>query len=107
LRTPAQVLIRWALQRGTSAIPKSVSPDRLRENSDVFSWSLGEHDMTTLSSFEPQHKLIDGSFFLGPDKQYQTLAQLWDEPDEEQPTPQPKAKAEHEEKGREEASVGG
>jgi hypothetical protein len=48
-----------------------------------------------------------GSFFLGPDKQYQTLAQLWDEPDEEQPTPQPKAKAEHEEKGREEASVGG
>jgi diketogulonate reductase-like aldo/keto reductase len=78
-RTPAQVLLRWALQRGTSVIPKSVSPARLRENLDVLSWALDASDVAALSALRPQRRLIDGASFLKPDGPYATLAQLWDE----------------------------
>lgn len=50
-RTPAQILIRWSLQRGFVCIPKSSMPERIAENADVFSWALDEHDMQALSGF--------------------------------------------------------
>ena len=39
--TPGQVLLRWAVQRGTSAIPKTSKPERLSENIDVFARRFG------------------------------------------------------------------
>lgn len=42
-KTPAQVLLSWAVQRGTSVVPKSATPGRIRENMEVF--ELGEGDM--------------------------------------------------------------
>ncbi|WIX85824.1 aldo/keto reductase [Amycolatopsis sp. DG1A-15b] len=39
-RTPAQVVLRWQLQLGNSAVPKSATPRRLHENFDVFDWEL-------------------------------------------------------------------
>jgi len=50
-RTPAQILIRWSLQRGYVCIPKSSTPERIAENADVFSWALDEADMQTLNGF--------------------------------------------------------
>jgi diketogulonate reductase-like aldo/keto reductase len=47
-RTPAQVLLRWALQKGTVVLPKSTNRERIRENLDVFDFELDEPDVSAL-----------------------------------------------------------
>lgn len=47
-RTAAQVLLRWALHQGVSVIPKSASPHRVAENSQLWSWDLSQADMEEL-----------------------------------------------------------
>ena len=49
-RTPAQVLIRWALQKEVVTIPKSVHKERILENADVFGFSLSREDMAALDA---------------------------------------------------------
>jgi 2,5-diketo-D-gluconate reductase A len=48
-RTPAQVLLRWNIQLGNRVIPKSVRPQRIQENIDVFDFELAEDDMAVLT----------------------------------------------------------
>jgi len=48
-KTPAQVLVRWALQRGTSVLLPTINPDRLRENLDVFDWELSAEQFESLN----------------------------------------------------------
>ena len=51
-RTPAQVLIRWALQRDLIVIPKSANRGRIRENADVFDFTLSPADMERLEALD-------------------------------------------------------
>jgi 2,5-diketo-D-gluconate reductase A len=60
-RTPAQVVIRWHLDRGYIVIPKSATPSRIRENFDVFDFSLDADDHTKIASLDRR----DGR--IGPD----------------------------------------
>lgn len=60
-RTPAQVVIRWHLDNGLIAIPKSITPSRLEENFAVFDFSLDAEDLKTLA------KLDSASGRIGPD----------------------------------------
>jgi 2,5-diketo-D-gluconate reductase A len=49
-RTPAQVIVRWHLQHGVIAIPKSRHPERIRSNADVGGFELSADDMAALDS---------------------------------------------------------
>jgi 2,5-diketo-D-gluconate reductase A len=60
-RTPAQVVIRWHLDRGYIVIPKSVTPSRIRENFDVFDFSLDSDDLAKIAALDRR----DGR--IGPD----------------------------------------
>ena len=51
-KTPAQVALRWHIQRGVAAIPKSSRKERMRENLDVFDFSLTEDEMLQMAGME-------------------------------------------------------
>lgn len=48
----AQVVLRWLIQRGVVAIPKSVRPDRMQENLDVFDYELNDEDMASVTELD-------------------------------------------------------
>ena len=49
-KTPAQILIRWCIEHGTIPLPKSSHPERMRENLDVFNFSLEKEDIQALDT---------------------------------------------------------
>lgn len=59
-RTPAQVVLRWHLQLGNVVIPKSVTPSRIKENIEVFDFSLDTEDLAAISALNEDRR-------LGPD----------------------------------------
>lgn len=59
-RTPAQVVLRWHIQLGNVVIPKSVTPSRIKENIDVFGFSLDTEDLAAISALDEGRR-------LGPD----------------------------------------
>jgi 2,5-diketo-D-gluconate reductase A len=56
-RTPGQVVLRWHIQLGNVVIPKSVNPDRIRENIDIFDFELDESDMQAIAQVRPGRRL--------------------------------------------------
>ncbi|KAI1951801.1 hypothetical protein LOZ57_001213 [Ophidiomyces ophidiicola] len=53
-KSPAQILIRWSLQKGLVPLPKSVTESRIKDNAAVFDFELSEEDMGTLETDEYQ-----------------------------------------------------
>jgi diketogulonate reductase-like aldo/keto reductase len=51
-KTAAQVMLRWHLQQGRSAIPKSTRPQRIAENFDVFDFELTAEEMAAIDSLD-------------------------------------------------------
>ncbi|TPX01025.1 aldo/keto reductase, partial [Schumannella luteola] len=51
-KTPAQVMLRWHLQQGRSAIPKSVNPVRIAENFDVFDVELSAEELARIDALD-------------------------------------------------------
>lgn len=60
-KSPAQTIIRWHLDSGLMVIPKSANPDRLRQNFEVFDFSLDVEDMAAIASLD------DPAGRIGPD----------------------------------------
>ncbi|MCL6731986.1 aldo/keto reductase [Streptomyces neyagawaensis] len=59
-RTPAQIVLRWHLQLGNVVIPKSVTPSRIKENIEVFDFSLDTEDIAAISALNEDRR-------IGPD----------------------------------------
>jgi len=59
--TPAQAVLRWHLQKGIIVFPKSVRPERLRENLDVFGFELTDAEIAAIDALDP----LDGSGRVG------------------------------------------
>ncbi|MBQ4240396.1 MAG: aldo/keto reductase [Oscillospiraceae bacterium] len=65
-KTPAQVVIRWNLQRGTIMIPKSTHKERIISNFDVFDFELSDEDMAVMASLNDPTAMP----FMDPEKAY-------------------------------------
>jgi D-xylose reductase len=62
-RTPAQVVLRWGIQRGTSVIPKTSRPERLRENLAAADFSLSTEQMRAISGLDQRRRFNDPGVF--------------------------------------------
>lgn len=76
--TTAQVLIQWAIERGTTVIPKSVNPERLKQNFESINIALDTEDMAAIAKLDVHFRFVDGTFWTMEGSPY-TLANLWDE----------------------------
>jgi len=82
-KTPGQVLVRWALQRGTSVIPKSTRDERIKENIQVFGWEIPEDDFRALCGIKDEKRVLTGEELFvnkthGP---YKSATEVWDHED--------------------------
>jgi 2,5-diketo-D-gluconate reductase A len=51
-KSPAQVMVRWSLQLGNIVLPKSVTPERIEQNIDVFGFELDDADMAAIATLD-------------------------------------------------------
>jgi len=56
-KSPAQIILRWHHQNGVLAIPKSVTPSRIRENIDIFDFELSAEDMEKIDAHNENRRL--------------------------------------------------
>ncbi|GMN02142.1 aldo/keto reductase [Erythrobacter sp. MTPC3] len=62
-KTPAQVLLRWGIQRGTAIIPKTTKSERMRENIDIFDFELSQVEMAAISALNQNRRFNDPGTF--------------------------------------------
>ncbi|CAM6115805.1 unnamed protein product [Calypogeia fissa] len=79
-KSPAQVILRWCIQHGVSTIPKSSSERRIKENEEVFGWSLSPEDFHKLNSVPFQKRTNPGAELFVPERMDQTklVSEFWD-----------------------------
>ncbi|XP_028038636.1 alcohol dehydrogenase [NADP(+)]-like [Bombyx mandarina] len=69
-RTPAQVLLRYTVQRGLAAIPKSTNPTRIKQNLSIWDFELSDSEMKDLGALDKgeEGRICDFTFFPGIEK---------------------------------------
>ncbi|KAI6685969.1 hypothetical protein NL676_031882 [Syzygium grande] len=77
-KTLAQVCLRWAYEQGVSVLVKSFNIERMKENLDIFDWSLSPEELNKISQI-PQKKGLVGLDVVSPDGPFKSPEELWDE----------------------------
>ncbi|MFK8075526.1 MAG: aldo/keto reductase [Granulosicoccus sp.] len=62
-KTPAQVVLRWGVQRGNAIIPKTTKPERLVENASLFDFELSADDMAAINALNKNQRFNDPGVF--------------------------------------------
>lgn len=62
-KSPAQVVLRWGIQRGTSIVPKSSKVERLKENIAIFDFELNDQEMSQIASLDKHKRFNDPGDF--------------------------------------------
>jgi D-xylose reductase len=75
-KTPAQIVLRWAVQRGTAAIPKTTKPERLRENLNIFDFELTMDEMKAVSALNRNRRFNDPGDFC--EKAFNTFFPIYE-----------------------------
>ena len=75
-KTPAQVVLRWGIQRGTSVIPKSIRAERMRENLDIFNFELTDEEMAKISALNINRRFNDPGHFC--EEAFNTFYPIYD-----------------------------
>ncbi|KAF8040041.1 hypothetical protein BT93_B2302 [Corymbia citriodora subsp. variegata] len=77
-KTLAQVCLRWAHEQGMSVLVKSFNVERMKENLDIFDWSLSLKELNKIRQI-PQKKGYPGLEFVSLVGPYKSAEELWDE----------------------------
>ena len=75
-RTPGQIVLRWAIQRGTAVVPKTSRVERLKENISLFDFELTVQDMAAISALNQNRRFNDPGDF-GP-AAFNTFCPIYD-----------------------------
>ncbi len=75
-KTPAQILLAWAVMQGIAVIPKSVNKERLRQNLDAPEIVLSNEEMEKISAMDSGYRYVSGKLWAMAGSPY-TLADLW------------------------------
>ena len=74
--SPAQVLIKWAVARGTAVIPKSTTEKHIISNLESENLPLDEEDMKKIAGIEREFRYVTGEFFVTPGNPYENIYDL-------------------------------
>ena len=75
-RTPAQIVLRWGVQRGTAVIPKTTRPERLRENLSIFDFELAAAEMAAITGLNQNRRFNDPGVFC--EKAFNTFFPIYE-----------------------------
>jgi len=56
-KSPVQIVLRWDIQKGVVTIPKSVTPERIIHNADIFDFELSEQDIAKIDSLDKHARM--------------------------------------------------
>ena len=65
-RSPAQVLLRWGVQRGTAVVPKTCNLERLKENIAIHDFELTNAEMSSITGLDRNRRFNDPGDFCEP-----------------------------------------
>jgi D-xylose reductase len=75
-KSPAQVLLRWGVERGTAVIPKTTRPERLRENLDIFDFDLSADEVNAIAALNRNRRFNDPGVFC--EKAFNTFFPIYE-----------------------------
>jgi D-xylose reductase len=75
-KSPAQIVLRWGVQRGTAVIPKTSRPERLTENLSIFNFELSADEMNAITALDRNKRFNDPGVFC--EKAFNTFFPIYE-----------------------------